>query len=155
MGMDVYGKKPKTPAGEYFRSNVWYWRPLWVMIEELYPEIASEVEYAQSNDGDGLSYKSSIALAQLLEKDILSGKIDKYIEDYNKEKESIPPDDCTYCNNLGTRDWPSGDTVITKVCNACNGTLKVPNYLQHYYMDINLIKEFQIFLANCGGFEIW
>ncbi|QOR55575.1 MAG: hypothetical protein UMS36scaffold28_65 [Phage 59_13] len=29
MGMDVYGVKPKSKQGEYFRNNVWSWRPLW------------------------------------------------------------------------------------------------------------------------------
>jgi hypothetical protein len=28
MGMDVYGKEPKSDKGEYFRNNVWWWRPL-------------------------------------------------------------------------------------------------------------------------------
>ena len=29
MGMDVYGERPRTNKGEYFRNNVWWWRPLW------------------------------------------------------------------------------------------------------------------------------
>ena len=41
MGMDVFGLAPKEEKGEYFRNNVWWWRPLWdfvAQIDELYSE---------------------------------------------------------------------------------------------------------------------
>ena len=28
MGMDVIGRKPKNKTGEYFRANVWSYRPI-------------------------------------------------------------------------------------------------------------------------------
>jgi hypothetical protein len=28
MGFDVYGKSARSEKGEYFRNNVWWWRPL-------------------------------------------------------------------------------------------------------------------------------
>ena len=28
MGFDLYGQKPKSEKGEYFRNNVWWWRRL-------------------------------------------------------------------------------------------------------------------------------
>ena len=27
MGMDVYGRNRCSKEGEYFRNNVWWWRP--------------------------------------------------------------------------------------------------------------------------------
>ena len=55
MGMDVYGKEPKNETGEYFRSNVWWWRRLWDFvcdIDKLFSEhfkverlIASYIDY--------------------------------------------------------------------------------------------------------------
>jgi hypothetical protein len=39
MGMDVFGKAPTRKVGEYFRSNVWYWHPLWHYCEEIAPDI--------------------------------------------------------------------------------------------------------------------
>ena len=41
MGMDVFGNNPRNKEGEYFRNNVWWWRPLADFILECYPEIAS------------------------------------------------------------------------------------------------------------------
>ena len=52
MGMDVYGKAPTAEVGEYFRRNVWGWRPLWDMCLDLFPELTEKVEYGHSNDGD-------------------------------------------------------------------------------------------------------
>ena len=54
MGMDVYGREPENEKGEYFRNNVWWWHPLWMYVEETFPEIAKLVPNAHSNDGDGL-----------------------------------------------------------------------------------------------------
>jgi len=65
MGMDVYGKEPKNETGEYFRSNVWWWRRLWDFIfdiDKLFSEhfkverLISEDLYQSGhcNDGAGL-----------------------------------------------------------------------------------------------------
>ena len=35
MGMDVYGKNPSNGDGEYFRANVWSWRPIYSLTVEL------------------------------------------------------------------------------------------------------------------------
>jgi hypothetical protein len=39
MGMDVYGKDAVSEKGEYFRNNVWYWRPLWNYCIEVAPDL--------------------------------------------------------------------------------------------------------------------
>lgn len=156
MGMDVIGKNPTTDQGEYFRANVWYWHPLWSMVEYLYPNIAAKVKHAHSNDGDGLSQKDSIILSQLLKKDLESGDIQSFIDDFEESKNSLEKHDCTYCSQTGYRAWPQPDgSLLQKICNVCNGTLKVDDFMSSYYMNIDLIKEFQVFLENCGGFEIW
>ena len=155
MGMDVYGVKPKNQAGEYFRSNVWFWHPLWDCLENLHPTLCEKCESPHDNSGSGLNARDSLALSKLLKKDLDSGVIEEYIKKYDEAVALVPLEDCKFCDNKGTRDWPSDDgTVLTKQCNACNGTLKVPNFATHYHMDIELMKEFQIFLQNCGGFTI-
>lgn len=35
MGMDVYGKNPTTKEGEYFRANIWSWRPIHALCETV------------------------------------------------------------------------------------------------------------------------
>jgi hypothetical protein len=155
MGMDVYGIKPKNQAGEYFRSNVWYWHPLWDCLENLHPTICEKCESPHDNSGSGLNSRDSLALSKLLKKDLDNGIIEKYISDYTAKIASIPMDDCQFCESTGHRSWPQDDgTQLVKVCNACKGTLKVANFATHYPMDLELMKEFQLFLENCGGFQI-
>jgi hypothetical protein len=35
MGMDVYGSNPSSPAGVYFRANIWAWYPIHALMIEL------------------------------------------------------------------------------------------------------------------------
>ena len=49
MGMDVYGREPEKELGKYFRSNVWWWRPLWnytAEIDRFYAEQKNELRKA-------------------------------------------------------------------------------------------------------------
>ena len=157
MGMDVYGVEPDLESGEYFRANVWYWHPLWKMIESLYPEYSEKVPLAHCNDGDGLDQKDSYDLSQLLKADIESGVIEKYVNDHMEALKAIPQDDCSYCFQTGYRLWPDSETgiVTQSVCNGCNGTLKVNNWASSYPMDFDFIKKFQTFMQHSGGFKIW
>jgi hypothetical protein len=159
MGMDVYGVKPKNEVGEYFRANVWYWHPLWDCLAQLHPTICDKCESPHDNSGAGLSAKDSITLAKLLKKDLEDGTIKAYIEQYKSYMDSLPLEDCKYCDGLGVRVWKEADATgqeqsVTKQCNACLGTLKVSSFATHYHMDYDLVVEFQQFLQNCGGFRI-
>lgn len=156
MGMDIYGKNPINESGSYFRSSVWYWHPLWTMIENLYPDIASKVPNAHYNDGDGLSESESTILANLMKDHIDSGLIQNYVIEYQKTLSSLPDQDCTYCNQTGYRIWSGDDgSAYQSQCNVCRGTLKYSNDSKSYPLDYDFIKSFQVFLSNCGGFEIW
>lgn len=155
MGMDVFGNKPKDEVGEYFRSNVWYWHPLWSMIEDLYPLIAKKVENPHSNDGDGLNNQDSKTLSSLIKRDLQNGKIKEYIDLYDQAVANLEPIDCDYCDQTGYRTWKDDlGNDVSKICNACNGTLKTEHPGSWYKMDYSLIEEFQRFLNSCGGFQI-
>jgi hypothetical protein len=155
MGMDVYGKKPTNPKGEYFRANVWYWRPLWEYVHTIKPELTDKVESPHYNDGSGLNAKDSRTLSQLLLKDIDSGKTEQYISDYMQAINDLPLEDCSYCNQTGFREWSKDGAQVQKVCNACNGQLKLKSWECNYPMHIDVVKEFQQFLYYCGGFNIY
>jgi hypothetical protein len=155
MGMDVYGKDPSSSEGEYFRSNVWYWHPLWTYCENMHPSLANKVKDGHSNSGDGLNKPDSIALATLLKRDIESGVTQKYIKDYYKALDEIPLEDCTSCHATGEVATIDDDTnPVIKVCNYCKGEKKIKPFQTWYHMELDLIKEFQQFLESCGGFRI-
>jgi hypothetical protein len=171
MGMDVYGKNPKSEKGEYFRRNVWGWRPLWQYVEDVHPEIAELVQYPQSNDGDGLGSRNSQKLAKLLKEDIFKGVAEQYVEARNKMLSELPKEDCGLCEATGIRSDEIGvqngmperelDPAIAIIvgrtkgwCNGCSGEGKKDPWETSYYLDLDDIQEFAEFLTECGGFEI-
>jgi hypothetical protein len=171
MGMDVYGKNPKSENGTYFRRNVWGWHPLWEYVENVHPEIAELVEHAHTNDGDGLGSRDSKKLAKLLVEDYNSGKVAEYVDERNKYLAELPFEECSLCAGTGIRTDAVGlehkqDTKVlepdiaiivgrtTGWCNGCNGIGKKENFATSYYLEVDDIKEFAEFLVDCGGFEI-
>lgn len=78
MGMDVSSKAPTSEAGEYFRNNIWCWRPLAEFLTDTYPELTYRCEYRHTNDGDGLDAEGSTALAHALTRDLDNGTVDAY-----------------------------------------------------------------------------
>jgi hypothetical protein len=53
--MDVYGRSPTAPAGEYFRANVWSWRPIHALAVDLCSDLLDEetLRRLAYNDGAG------------------------------------------------------------------------------------------------------
>ncbi len=86
MGMDVYGIKPLNEGGEYFRHNVWAWRPLWTLITYTCENILSEedIKMGHYNSGHIISNEKALKIADTLDKTLLEK--DKYpFEDEDAE----------------------------------------------------------------------
>ena len=171
MGMDVFGKNPANKVGEYFRRNVWGWRPLWDYVMEQHPELGELVKHGYSNDGDGLNKQNSLLLAKKLEDDLQTGSAQKYIQARNERLASLPLEDCKYCEATGVRSDEVGvengmpDRELREEqrivlgrdkgwCNGCDGVGQVQSFFCSYYLDTEDIEEFAQFLKACGGFEI-
>jgi hypothetical protein len=101
--MDVFGRKPTSKEGEYFRNNVWWWHPLADYCIEIAPEIAERCEGWHFNDGDGLNGQDSAALADALQEEIRSGRCGAYAEIRKAELVGLPNERCTFCEGTGVR----------------------------------------------------
>lgn len=145
MGMDVFGKKPRTEVGEYFRNNVWYWHPLWDYCCAISPELTEKVLDGHSNSGDGLNSHDSRELSKLLKESIENGTANKYISEFNSKKDSAELEDC-YC--------VQHQNSVYKDCKNCNGTGKMKSFSTWYSIDSDNISNFADFLEYCGGFSI-
>lgn len=167
MGMDVSGKEPLNEKGEYFRNNVWWWRPLWNYCLEVAPAIAGQVEHGHTNDGDGLGARDSFALAAVLRDELSSGRTAEYQKRYMKRLAELPDEPCNICHGTGDRPgWVTrnnrGERIFTdawaKECNGCNACLgkgsKRP-FEANYPFSVENVERFTTFLENCGGFEIY
>jgi hypothetical protein len=170
MGMDVYGNNPISEKGEYFRNNVWWWRPLWDFCEEVAPELTEGVS-GHYNDGDGLDEEGAKALANILTISLAEGVVDTYEQKRKEYLESLPKEPCKYCDSTGVRTDSVGvehgfDVQVLSdaeasalgrtigYCNGCQGKGVTDSWETHYPFSRTNVEEFAEFLADCGGFKI-
>ena len=151
MGMDVHGVK----SNEYFRNNVWWWRPLAQYVCEVAPEITSNCQYWQTNDGDGLTEEESIALADALQAEVDAGRTAEYQAKHEAHLESIPRESCEICDGTGFRKQPPQVGAGDRLCNGCNGEGERESFATHYPFSVDNVVEFIGFLRKCGGFQIF
>ena len=154
MGMDVYGKNPSSEEGKYFRANVWGWRPLADYVQALAPDICSACEYWQSNDGDGLDAEASLALAEVLDAEISSGRAEHACILDNGQREAMANVECEICGGTGKRQKPPGIGPGDVECNGCDSTGFIRPFDTHYGLTFDRVTNFAKFLRHCGGFEI-
>lgn len=164
MGMDVYGEAATSQVGEYFRNNVWWWRPLADYILRTHPELASSCAEWHSNSGDGLNAAESIALADALDADLASGAVDAYSTAYAAEVAALPREACNLCNSTGLRtdeigvahgyDKPRHPATGRGGCNGCAGVGTREHWAASYPFSTENVREFAMFLRASGGFKI-
>jgi hypothetical protein len=161
MGMDVYGHKPTTEEGEYFRNNCWSWGPLAAYIETFVPDIAAKCRYWHYNEGDGLDAADAIELAERLQAEIDSGRYEQFARTFTSSQEAAPDVVCELCEGTGKRKSFGADDPVTGVpvgrfkCNACDGQGHVRPWSTHCSFDVENVRAFIAFLRGCGGFAIW
>jgi len=171
MGMDVFGKNPKSKRGEYFRNNVWWWRPLAIYCVDNHPEIAEKCEDWHTNSGDGLGAKDSKNLAKALLADIESGRAEEWQKAYYKNLSELPRQDCEICGATGIRndergrEWGHPDKALSPEvaslvgresgwCNGCDGIGTREAWAAQYPFSVENLNDFADFLMDCGGFQI-
>ena len=160
MGMDVCGRRPTTPEGEYFCNNAWWWQPLADYVCLVAPKIAAGCKHWQSNDGDGLDATASQELAAVLEREIESGRTERYARLRKSQIEAMPNEPCEICDATGTRKTPpeggAGDPRNGGIkCNGCNGTGYRRPWASCYSFEVENVRHFAVFLRGCGGFQIY
>jgi len=176
MGMDIYGREPEKELGEYFRSNVWWWRPLWdytAQIDRFYAEqkdanqlISEELHKSgHYNDGEGLKTKKACQnLVKRLQWSIDEGLLAEYqkmIDESIKEakennakvqkeldalKKKVAKE--TGKKNLAPRDYPKKDH------DEWETIYKKFDHNDSYPFSQEHVEEWIKFLKYCGGFRI-
>ena len=153
MGMDVFGRKPTAPEGEYFRRNVWRWRPLAQLCEDVAPTITAACEHWHSNDGDGLDAGGAAKLAERLQQLFVDGSVAAYVKYRDAALARLPDETCLSCDGTGTSRGAAGSD--TPACRRCGGNGKQEHFARHYHLDEDDVKEWIVFLLASGGFEIY
>jgi len=159
MGMDLFGLNPVSQVGEYFRVNLWYWRPMWLYIEDNFSDLAAKVESSYTNEGYGLDACNSLLLGQKINSHVNGGLAEHYEKNFNSAIADLPLINGVVCHGTGDRVWAEHITQDwIRECNGCNGCLGTGlqrDSMSSYTFSADLLKKFSYFLTDCGGFEIW
>jgi hypothetical protein len=60
------------------------------------PDICAPCKYWYGNDGGGLDAAGSVALADALQKEVDSGRVGTYVQQYARDQE-LSPEPCSSC----------------------------------------------------------
>ena len=160
MGFDLYGSRTSDDdvdhdnpkKGEYFRANVWSWRPLWDLTCHIGSDVLTDEDSMKGtyNDGHFIDEKKAIALADCLSFLIKSGEHRTIVEKHNASLDALPLEECIHCGGTGKRN----DEYVKGTCNACHGEGESKSVKTFYRMYTDYIEEFESFLRHCDGFSI-
>lgn len=155
MGFDVYGKRPISQEGEYFRNNVWYWRPLWKFVCESCNDFLTikDFQKGESNSDLVIAKVKAEKIAKRLKYLLKIGAVKRYEEEYKKKVDNMPDVACNLCKGTGTRN-DKYTLFKDTLCNTCKGTGKVKPFATYYPFEEDNVREFAKFCANSGGFSI-
>jgi hypothetical protein len=153
MGFDLSGVKPKNKKGEYFRNNIWWWRPLWDYVCKTCDEFMTEEDKCKgvSNSGDVIGKDLKDKVLVCLKAEVISGRALEYEKAYNKKIKALPLVECDICKGLGNRN----DEYVVGECNVCGGRGEVDDFKTSYPFDVGNVEEFIKFLEGNSGFSIY
>lgn len=132
MGMDVCGRRPKSEVGEYFRANVWSWRPIHDLMCRLCADLLSEKVLTGMGYNDGAGPRGQKVCTEMAK------RFEQWLEQHT-EGHSV---------DLGMRVTKGGKLSLTNKQKHAKG--ETP-----HRVDDEHLKEWVEFLRNCGGFEVW
>ena len=172
MGFDLYGESPKNKNGEYFRNNVWWWRPLWQYVAQECSDIITDKDYQAGtfNDCHLINENKAKQIADRLLGLCKDGKPQAQQDLY--EKDSKPQ---IKFNEMCDK---AANYLYENIVNKQDGKITCPgdmkehdpdNYERwsklasmgkiqfiqtNYPFDANNVKEFAEFCRDSGGFTI-
>ena len=135
MGMDVYGRNPRSDPGEYFQANVWSWRPIHDLIVELCSDLLDEDTIESLGYNDGAGPKDQKICTEM------ARRFEVWMEQHTDGHKL----------DLDLRVTREG-RLITEEELAENPEMET---VSPYEVGDDHLKVWIEFLRNCGGFEVW
>lgn len=144
MGMDVYGRAPKSEKGGYFRSSIWTWPTILDAIADTGVLPDDLVESMAYNSGAGPDAEQAIALADAL---------DRKLSSMNPEGTFIS-EDSQYAK-MGTATVATQMLGILSKDTTGITSIRAGDNDATFAADVEFIREFAEFCRESGGFEVW
>jgi len=179
MGMDVYGK-----SGNYFRANVWSWRPIGQMLhnvltgadelQDIKKEKEESLSWIQHNDGFSLTGSQARRVAEAFRSEDVQIVIRHTFDMYALVKENVKGQRIEWLNEDGETRYKmvyqpelgtAEDLELMNRFKAINDQVYPPlgdddweDLKEHMFM-YNVFpdhwEEFIEFMEASDGFEIW
>jgi hypothetical protein len=133
--MDIVGRSPSAEAGEYFRANLWSWRPIQDLIVHLCSDLLDEEVLVGigSNDGAGpMDQATCSAMANRFEH-----WMEHHVSGHGLESDLRVTKDGAFVTKQEAKENPNLETESP------------------YLVDDEHLKQWIEFLRHCGGFEVW
>lgn len=143
----------KTP-GFYFQSDVFHWRPIWGYVCKICDEVMTEddEDCGYLNIGKEISADTVDNMVSKLLVEMASHNHVEYAKNHALYLESLPLQECEFCNGTGKRD----DEFVNKKgeCNGCDGEGEHEDFRCNYPFDHKFLEQFVEFLSESGGIKI-
>ena len=155
----------KEVVGDYFRSNVWWWRPLASYVINYTGCVdENDAEMWGTNDGHEVDNETAQQIHNQLQVLIESGHTQKFQDDYEKERvkaekhnDKVEKELKKFCDsvekklgktNLAPNDFPKADhDEWERIYHKRKWNASYPFSVDH-------VKEFAEFCRFSGGFKI-
>ena len=158
-------KYQKEVVGDYFRNNVWWWRPLASYVIKYTGCIdESDHEYWSENGGHEVDDETAKQIHNQLQVLIESGHTQKFQDDYEKERlkaekhnDKVEKELEKFCKsvekklgktNLAPADFPKADH------DEWERIYHKRKWSASYPFSVENVKEFAEFCRFSGGFKI-
>ena len=162
---EIKDQYQKDNPGEYFRNNVWFWRPLWVFVCNNCADILNEDDMmgGESNSGYEISEHKAELIGRRLSALLADGTVDevdrisaldrakaKAHNDEIKEQQNEIRDKVhkEHGKDVAHANYP--EPYYTEWHNL----QKQEQWSAHYPFDKENIEDFAKFCLESGGFEI-
>ncbi len=155
----------KEVVGDYFRSNVWWWRPLASYVINYTGCVdENDAEMWSTNDGHEVDHETAQQIHNQLQVLIESGHTQKFQDDYEKERkiaeehnDKVEKELKKFCKsvekklgktNVAPMNFPKADKdKWDEIWNSRKWSASYP-------FSVENVKEFAEFCRFSGGFKI-
>jgi len=151
---DKYWKQQRAfedvNPGNYFRNNVWWWRPLWHYVCQVCDDILTgeDMNGCTDNSGYKIDETKALQIGIRLHAAVYDGSAQEWKEGYDKEVAQLPKEPCFRCNGNNRGHNKKKD------CKPCDKTGERENFQANYPFDVENVKAFATFCVESGGFEV-
>ena len=161
MGFDLMSTGDhKTSKGEYFRNNVWWWRPLaQYVIEHTNCVAEKDAERWAYNDNHHVYADEAKAIAKQLKHLIATGHVKKYAEKFERGRKKMERENAKVQKELDAFQKKVGKDIAPNDYSKedkkkWDSIYEKKVWGSHYPFSLKNVKEFAEFCEDSRGFTI-